>query len=453
MFNQLQFLLLICVTLSGCISTSVSHVDTEEGFDWNTLKRDQILMSPLLDLREEKSAPNGETETLRFFSDIERIAYPEKFKQVFVKHRKDIRVFGAGGAFEHMSKLKDLDAIAKDVIAKRPLSDDVRQRILEGSQDIRFIFFFAVTSERNIYDVRYNFRSDKRLDEIVYKATREFTAKLALWDSKTNKTVWIATENLNPSSSQTNEVSNPSKYLVSKKGKKPYWEGKTPVISLSVELSENRSSFPSFPEREPSFSKTFDDFALALPIHPSEQKLIEYEHFTYHRPEAQIRASTLGPHSNVSLQLGYSSVINYVWRFGAALNIPVSSPTVKREGRDFDLQMAAFGLTFDYETELTQRSRLLLGVMAGGASYTLNDPSDDDADDETLGQAKSKDITDGLVFAWPRAYLLFGAKGGFQWGVGVAYRYFDGLEKPELRAFKPSPLSVDLGMSYAFRGF
>ena len=352
-----------------------------------------------------------------------------------------------------MSKLKDLDAIAKDVIAKRPLSDDVRQRVLEGSQDIRFIFFFAVTGERTFYDVQYNFRSDKRLDQIEYSATREFTTKLALWDSKENKTVWIATEILNPSSSSTSEVSNPSKYLVSPKGKKPYWEGSIPSISLASELANNRSRFPSFPGREPSFSDTFDDFALALPIHPSEQKLIEYEHFTYHRPEAQIRASALGPHNSVALQLGSSSVINYVWRFGAALNIPISSPTVTREGCDFDLQMTAFGLTFDYETELTQRSRLLLGVMAGGASYTMNDPSDDDADDETLGQAKSKDITDGLVFAWPRAYLLFGAKGGFQWGVGVAYRYFDGLEEPELRAYKPSPISVDLGMSYAFRGF
>ena len=453
MFENIKFLLFICLLLSGCISTGVSHIDAQEGFDWNTLKRDQILMSPLLDLREEKGAPIAEAGSLTFFSDADRVAYPEKFKQVFVKHRKDIRVFGAGGAFEHMSKLKDLDSIAKEVLAKRPLADDVRQRVLEGSQDIRFIFFFAVTSEQTVYGVNYRFRSDKRLDEIEYKATRQFTTKLALWDSKENKTVWIATENLNPSSSQTREVSNPSKYLVTPKGKKPYWEGKTPSISLSTELAENRSQFPSFPGREPAFSKTFDDFALALPIHPSEQKLIEYEHFTYHRPEAQIRASTLGPHSNISLQLGSSSVINYVWRFGAALNIPISSPTVKRDGRDFDLQMASFGLTFDYEAELTQKSRLLLGVMAGGASYTLNDPSDDDADDETLGQAKSKDITDGLVFAWPRLYLLFGAKGGFQWGLGVAYRYFDGLEKPELRAFKPSPISIDLGMSYAFRGF
>ena len=90
--------------------------------------------------------------------------------------------------------------------------------------------------------------------------------------------------------------------------------------------------------------------------------------------------------------------------------------------------------------------------MIGSAMYAMNDPSDDD-NDEALGQNDSKDIVDGLGFAWPRIYLLFGDKGGFQWGVGASYRYYDGLEKTELRAYKPSPISVDLGISYAFRGF
>src|SRR5690606_27470305 len=137
-----------------------------------------------------------------------------------------------------------------------------------------------------------------------YTATREFTAKLALWDSKENKTVWIATEVMSPTAKQTREVVNPSKYLVEPKGKKPYWRGATPHVSVDTELAQNRERFPSFPGREPTFSNTFDDFALALPIHPSEQKLIEYTHFTYHRPEAQLRTSALGTHTNVSLQLG-----------------------------------------------------------------------------------------------------------------------------------------------------
>jgi len=452
MFDNLKYLLLFSALTTGCISTGVSHIDVDEGFDWNTLKRDQILMSPLLDLREKKIAPAGQNQTLEFFSSAERIAYPEKFKQEFVRLRKDIRVFGAGGAFDHMSQLKDLDAIARDVMSKRSLSDDVRARILEGSQEIRFIFFFAVTGERNYYEVDYIFRSDTRLDLKKYISTREMTIKLALWDSKENKTVWIATEVISPSSTNTREVSNPSKYLVSPKDKKPYWEGTTPFISLEAELAASRDRFPSFPGREPKFSDTFDDFALALPIHPSEQKLIEYSNFTYHRPEAQLRTSRLGTHTHVGLQLGTSSVINYVWRVGGALILPLTAPTVKHEGRDFDLQMTAFGLTFDYEQELTKRSRLLIGVMAGSAMYTMNDPSDDD-DDEAIGKKESKDIVDGLVFAWPRIYLLFGEKGGFQWGGGVAYRYYDGLERPALRAYKPSPISVDVGISYAFRGF
>ena len=452
MFDLFRYLFLLSLLTTGCISTGVSNIETDEGFDWNTLKRDQILMSPLLDLRDRKIAPAGQNQSLEFFSSAERVSFPEKFKQEFVRLRKDIRVFGAGGAFEHMSALKDLDSIARDVMAKRALSDDVRSRVLAGSQDIRFVFFFAVTAERNYYGVDYTFRSDTRLDLKKYTSTREMTIKLALWDSKENKTVWIATEVISPSSSSTREVSNPTKYLVSPKGKKPYWEGTTPFVNLETEIAESRDQFPSFPGREPKFSDTFDDFALALPIHPSEQKLIEYSNFTYHRPEAQLRTSAFGPLTHVGLQLGTSSVINYVWRVGGAFVLPLTSPTVRHNGRDFDLQMTAFGLTFDYEQELTKKSRLLVGVMAGSAMYAMNDPLDDD-NDETLDQNESKDIVDGLGFAWPRIYLLFGEKGGFQWGVGAAYRYYDGLEKTELRAYKPLSISVDLGMSYAFRGF
>lgn len=434
---------------AACISTGVSKVESDEGFDWNTLKRDQILMSPLLDLLDIKNAPPGQSKTLEFFSDAERISYPEKFKQEFVKQRKDIRVFGAGGAFEHMSNLPNLDAIAREVFAKRPLADETRQKILEGSQGIRFIFFFAITSEQIYHDVKYIFRSDTRLDLKQYTSTREFTAKLALWDSKENKTAWIATEILNPTSNTSVEVVNPTKRLVSPKGKKPYWRGNTPHINLETELAENRNLFPELPGREPYFSETFDDFALALPIHPSEEKLIEYSNFTYHRPEAALRTSALGSHTHVGLQLGTSSVINYVWRVGGAINLPLTTHSVRHNGLDYDLQMTAFGLTLDYEQELTKRSRILFGIMAGGASYSMNDPSDDD--DEI--QNRSKDITDGVGFAWPRVYLLFGDKKGFQWGAGVAYRYFDGLERPELRTYMPSPISVDLGISYAFRGF
>jgi hypothetical protein len=452
MFGRILYLLILTALLAGCISTGVSHIDSDENFDWNTLKRDQILMSPLVDLRVKKTAPIGQDQTLDFFSAEETIAYPEKFKQVFFRLRNDIRVFGAGGAFSHIASLENLKTIAREVIEKRPLVDEVRNKILEGTQGIRFIFFFAVSEERTYYDVSYVFRKDTKLDLKHYSSTREFTVKLALWDSKENKTVWIATETLKPTSSQSHEVANPSKYLVSVKGKKPYWSGNSPQIRLESEISENSGRFPSFPGREPAFSKTFDDFALALPIHPSEQKLIEYNHFTYHRPEAQLRTSSLGPHTHVGLQLGTSSVINYSWRVGGAVNFPLTAQRVRHDGIEYELQLLAFGLTFDYEKELTEKSRILVGVMAGTASYSLNDPSDDDNEDPSI-QKESKDINDGVGFAWPRVYFLFGEKGGFQWGTGVSYRFFDGLERPELRAFKPSKYSIDLGVSYAFRGF
>lgn len=437
-----MLLLLVPLLLGGCLATGLSDVDAEEGFDWSTLMRDQLLMTPLVDLRPQPASP--------FFDDAARAAYPEQFKLTFQKLRKDIRVFGAGGAFENMAKLPNLAQLAAKALAKQPLEDADVQKIKAGNQDIRFAFFFAVTDERIGYDFRYEFRADQELDRKIYVTSRFMTVRLALWDSKVNRTVWIGTEHLAPSDSNVVEVRNPTKRKT-KKNDRIVWVGQPERTSLEAERRRTPERFPGAPGREPAFSSSFDDFALALPLNPSEAKLIEYTHFTYHRPELLFRTSHFAEETTVGMQLGFSSVINYRLRFGGAFLFPLGTQETRFRGDDLDIAMAAFGATFDYEWELGKELRLLTGLMAGGATFSLTpaqESATDPADDATV-QVE----TDGALFLWPRLYLLFGEKGGFQWGVGASARFYDGIDEAAIKAHRPAPWSLDLGISYAFRGF
>lgn len=445
---RMRFFLLAALlnVLAGCLSTGVSNVDADPDFNWDTLKRDQILMAPLMDLRG-----GGEA----FFTDKERFDYPEAFKQVFFKLRKDIRVFGAGGAFVNMSKLEKLPELTRRAVDKIPFSEEDVATIKAGAQDIRFVFFFAVTAEKTVHGYSYSFRSDRRDDSATYSTTREVTVKLALWDSTVNRTVWVATNVLRPTNSDTRDVYNSTKRRV-KRGSNYVWEGATVGSSLEAELRSHRSYFPNVPGREPAFTKSFDDFALALPLQPSEAKLIEYEHFSYHRPELGFSHSQLGDAGNSSLILAFSSAINYRLRFGGGIYFPLGGSELKFEEEKIDVTMLAYGGSFDYEWELTPTKRLLTGFFTGGAAFTKtypNDPKgdpDDPTDDE---EYEDRSETDGTFIFWPRAHFLIGDKGGFQWTFGGAYRFFDGIEDGFLKQHRPAPWSVDLSVAYAFRGF
>lgn len=436
-------LLTLAMMLPACLMTGVSQVDTDPEFDWNTIKRDQILMTPLVDLRP--SAARGQP----FFTDQERLGYPEKFKQTFFKLRKDLRVFGAGGAYEKMAGLPQFDELARRVFAKEALPADAVAAIKAGAQEIRFIFFFAITRESLDHSFQYVFRKDQKRDVKRYSSTRSFDVRLALWDVQTNKTVWIATEHLTPSNQATIEVENSSKRLV-KDGKNYVWKGFAPPTSLASELAKNLTRFPSFPDREPEFSGSFDDFALALPIHPSEEKLIEYSYFTYHRPEAGVRVASLHDQIELGLALGYSSIIYNRYRVGGLMIIPFSNQRVQYAGDNYDVTALSYGLTWDREWTISNNFRLLTGVLLGGTAFSYELVP---AEEPVVGVGEEQGESDGAFIVWPRAQFLFGERQGFQWGLGVAYRFFDGIEEPVLKANRPSIWGVDASIAWTMRGF
>jgi hypothetical protein len=284
---------------------------------------------------------------------------------------------------------------------------------------------------------------------------------MALWDSKENETVWIGTQFLAPSSEYSAEVDNPTKVKVveKRKGKKDlvYWKGYALDVSLEGELREHPERFPGFPGREPSLSSSFDDFALSLPINPEEEKLISYTHFVYHRPVLALSNSAFGNQWAPAVELGTSSIINFRYRLGAAMQLPLLSPRFDWEDGERELAGVPFGLTFDLEWPLSDRLHLTTGLMAGGMGIDIRDPEDDETQEE--GEEledpaeASNDEDDFASILWPRARLFIGAKQGVQWGVGASYRYFYGIEEEILKRHPPAPWSVDLYIAFAFGGY
>jgi hypothetical protein len=441
------FSMVMVFQLSSCLSTGLTEVDSDPDFDWNSLKRDKIVMMPVIDLRKNPMAPHGHESALTFFTEAECLSYPEAFKQVFFKLRKDIRVFGAGGAFEKLSKLANIHALTEHALDKTPLRETDVASVNEVKQRIRYVFFFAITGENLHYDFEYNFRTDHATDLKSYMSVRDLTVRLALWDSTTNRTVWRGTDHLNPTNINSVEVSNPTK---KKKvdGDRVVWTGTAEDTNLAIELDRQPQRFPGFPSREPSFTNSFDDFALALPLNPSEAKLIEYTHFVYHRPEIGLRLSAYGNKPAEAVQLGTSSVINYTLRFGAAVVISVGQTVVKHQSHDYRLSSSSFGVTFDYEWLVSPKMRLLTGMMAGSTQFVISEQT---ADATVATQPAG--LRDSALFFWPRAFLLFGEKGGIQYGLGATARFFDGVENPVLKANRPSPWGLDLSVAYAIRGW
>lgn len=431
---------------AGCLSTSLSDEWSDPSFSWDTLKRDQILMTPLLDLRGR--------EEPKFYAEAKTVEYAEAFKQRFFELRKDIRVFGAGGAFEYVAGLRNLKAIGRAAFARTPLGDADLATLRSGNQEIRFLMVFAITEEVLDYDVGYTFRKDQRDDLISYYSRRKIRVQMALWDAKENKTQWVGTKVAEAANDNQVAVANPSKVRVKKKkdGKEYYeWHGQSLSISLDYERREHAGRFPEFPGRTGLFEGTFDDLALGFPIQPSEEKLLEYSYFTYHRPEVAAGLSTIGSTPSGYLKFGSSSILNNRFRFGGFLAL-IGAPTLRYQGENFDVGGMALGLTADLEFAPAKDVRLLTGTYLGWVSYSIKRTADA-AEAERDPEAKTAGESDSAAAVWPRVRLLFGERSGFQWGPEISYRWLNGIEAPLLLEQKPAPLAIEIFAATAFRGF
>lgn len=468
-FFGILCLLLLSPVFHSCVSPHLSKVDADPNFDWNTLKRDQILMTPLLDLRGSVSTPPGFENLVAPFSNEQATAYPEKFKQEFFHLRKDIRVFGAGGAFEKISKIENLADIGAKVLKKEPLAPEDVLRIRKSNQDIRFIFFYVFAGESLQYGYGFNAPHKKHYVEKSYYATRTMNIKLALWDSKEAKTVWIGEKILSPSNVNVLRFKKPNFNL-----KKIPKEDQNIVLSnpdafdfnnsssLEYELEHHRSRFPEFPGREPSFSSVYEDFALKLPLNPSEENLIEYEHFSNDRGEIGLSGADLGHVPVARLRLNFSSMIYNFYRLGADFYFDLNAPRFLYEGKYYDVSSFAIGISNDLEWELSDKWRLLTGATLGILSYKIQDvaaaqaaqsSSNNNSDSEESTSNKSPDKSDSSFFARPRVHLLRGAKRGGQLGFGAYYIYRQQPQHPLLLVRKPSQWGVELTASYTVRGF
>ena len=444
--------------LPGCIVTHIDEEFQDPTFSWETLKRDEILMLPLQDLRESVPTDPGVAKLFQFFSDTERKDYPEKFKQVFFKTRKDIRVYGAGGAYDHIIVAPNLKDKAKQIIDRNALSDQAIDEMKDGTQDIRFFMAFAVTKEDVAKSFSYEEPSKLRYATKTYTATRAFNVTMSIWDSKENKTVWSATKKIAPQNIRS--------FRVPRRTKPDDDADTTPVLfdandnpydgwNFAAEMQIHPERFPEYPGREPGFSNSFKDFALAFPIQPSEEKYIEYESFTYHRPEATFRGSQLGRGFLTNLELGSSSIIHNRYRVGAGIGLPLNTTRASFQDSDYDMSMLTIGLVLDAEFEWTKSRRILIGsnVATGILSGKRDTSKDTNTVPANTNNQRRDSVTDAVGVYSPHIKLLFGERQGAAFGLGVSYRLFSGLQEDLFKDQRPSNWSVEGSVAYTFRGF
>lgn len=456
--------------LTACVSANLSNVDSAPDFDWDTLKRDQIVMTPVLDLRGEVTTPPGFADAVAPFSPEQVIAYPEKFKQVFFKRRKDIRVFGAGGAFEKISKIPNLAEIGRKVMNKEVIPPEDVKVIRDSNQDIRFVFFFIFAGESLSYGYHYNVPPKKHYVEKHYSAKRSITVKLALWDSKEEKTVWIGEKTVTPTNTNTLRFKKPNFFI-----KKIPKEDRNIVLSIpdayefinptsfDYEMQQHASRFPGFPGREPSFSGYFDDFAMRLPMSRSEANLIEYENFSNHRIEIGLSGSELGKVPVGRFHFNFSSMIYNFYRLGFDIYGDMNSPRFLYNNKYYDVSSVALGVSNDLEWELSERWRLLTGATLGALSYRIRDVeaalkaqeavNNDPYADEEQEPVNTYDVNDASFFVRPRIHFLRGAKQGGQWGFGPYYVYAQEPKHPLLIKKPAVQWGFELTLSVTYRGF
>ena len=453
---------MLCLLLSSCMMSGVDKIDADPDFDWDSIKRDEILMTPLIDLRDVITPP-GEESLAAPYSQDENIAYAEKFKQVFFKNRKDIRVYGAGGAFEKISAVDNLTDIARKVVSRKPLTLEESEKLRATTQGIRFVFFFDFAKERLFYD--YNLDRPKEALGLYivknYMAHREMLIKLALWDSKEAKTVFITEKTA--FSSVTNRL-----YIRTglplpadtqlipgfyHSAQSPDQADRQSFLAPINELAVHKARFPKFAAREPSFSGTFQDLVLSLPIHRSEQNLIEYENFSNHRPEITFKGSKLGRESEADVFFGFSSMIYNRYRIGLGFNVSMNQPVATYKEEQFKLSNQMVMLTTDLEWELSPNWRLLTGSYFGAGSINIKPKNPPPVTDTTTDKTEQKSEFDGYMYAAPRVRLLWGSKSGGQLGIGAFRQYYDRINRPELAEYQPSLWGAELTLALQFRGF
>lgn len=460
--GMVRILGVLCILslLSGCVAVSMDKVESIEGFNWDTLKRDLIVMTPVLDLRGDVRVPTGFEKDVAPFTDKQNIDYAEAFKQTFFGYRKDIRVFGAGGAFENISKIPNLTSIAKKVFSKETLPLTEQRLLHRARQDKRFICFFTFSGESLTYE--YSVEKPREAKGLYveknYDAKRTMVLKMALWDADVGKTVFISEKVLTPTHRNQILVKTGLSPFAVKGDKGRYTSAREPDIydrslssSLETELQVHQDRFPkSFPGREPEFTGSFDDFALTMPIKKSEQNLIEYEYFVFHRPEIAFKQSSMGSKAFPSLFFGTSSIIYNRYRWGVGVDFSSAKDFFKSDDRNLTLERFCLCMTTDLEWELSINLRLMTGTLLGAGSFTLK-PDEDSL--PAAVDAKKLEVKDGFWYAAPRVKFLLGPKQGLQLGFGAFQQFYSGLVEPQLMQHKPSRWGYELSLSATFRGF
>jgi hypothetical protein len=417
--------------------TSVDKKFQDPDFSWDTLKRDEILMMPLIDMRR-----SNEPE---FFDDKTRIALAEEFKQSFFKRRKDIHMYGQGGAFEAMIEAEKLSEIQKRMILREDLSTDDKNVLTRKTQDIRFFMSWAIDRESLDRDFHFEEPLKVRYAIKTYTSRRLLNLVVSLWDSKKNKVVWSVEKKLQIENTRTFRV--PRRYIP--KDAEPmtssFDANDSPFENhnLATELANRPNRFPNIPDRHDVLQTGYDDVTLALPIQSSEEKLIVYESFTHHRPEIGFGVTSTKNKSVIEGYLGTSSVTHNHFRLGFVLAPTSSSANTTYLGHKFELRQMYGGITtaLEYSYGAFDFDGGILAGFIGRNAYS------DDID------LKENTYSETWAALWPFMRLYYHLSPQFCAHLGATYRYQGKAKEEIFKEVTSAPYAIDTGLSFTIKGF
>lgn len=452
-------------TIAIIFLTSAAHLSAQPNtteFDVNSLRKGDVIITPLIDLRDPKEKIDI-NKKIDFYTPSQRTHLSENLGKILFSGSKYYRYITSGSALDEFIKIKNLGDITRRANSAAPLSPSDLSKINSVLPGFQYVIFFSFTHEKlnRQFSRETPPDADGFLFENIYTTQRLMSAKLSILDLQNNQIVHVA---------EINPIAESKKSVFIKTGKKPSAYKFTPPNfdlaiepdkfdlkpqpSLETELAVHKDRFPPLPERDPEFSealKKFNKSPTQAPqdvqsrAKPKEKDAGFKDNF---RMEFTVRSTLMGVLPLPSIFIGAGTLKWKILRLGGGLEFSPFGTLIDHEVRIYNVYNTCLSLSADVEWQFGSFNRILTGAYLGSGffSYKQSDMLPD------LDGTKSKKQTDGYIYRAPRVRYLIGGHQGLQFGVGIYQHIFDRLEKPELVANHPSQYGLEISLAAALGG-
>lgn len=455
----------LSVSLWSCAHKPVGSATRTTVNHWPQLGRGAIVVLPLIDLREEKIMSDNKKQ-IKPLSDEERSSYSEKLRDILFPSRAQHLAVTTGAIADRVRSVPHLNVLARMANSGQPMKAQDSETLRKALSPAKYILFFSITGE----DVNWNYSREQPADanglyqNHVYSIERKMSASVAIWDSDNNTIIYK--EEIKPIASTVKSQFVKTRAAAPRNRDVPanFYNASEPDkfdlkpnSSLDIELTHHKERFPSMPERDPAFSKAFDQFLpqssvashsastsnsqqIQQPKNPEKPSKSDNL-----RAEITLKATTMGVLPLPSLFIGAGVLKWNFLRIGGGIEFTPISTLIDHNLILYDVWNACLCFSADVEWDLGRTSRIQTGLYLGGGAFNYKQsdmiPTLDGLKPETKG--------DGYIYRAPRVRYLYGDRNGAQLGFGVYQHYYIKLDRPELVENHPSLWGIEITIAGA----